>query len=302
MAVFNKIALIGIGLIGSSIARVARERAIANTIAISSRSQQTLDEAHTLNLGDEYNTDAAQIVKDADLVILCTPVGVVGNITGVIADYLKPGSIISDVGSVKVSVIQQMLPHIPDGVNFVPAHPVAGTEKSGPKHGFPTLFDNRWCILTPTPKAEKSAIEALSDFWQACGSNIEIMDAEHHDKVLAITSHLPQLIAYNIVGTADDLEAVTNSEVVKYSAGGFRDSTRLAASDPTMWRDVCLHNKEAILEMLARFSEDLSAMQRAVRWADGDTLFDMFTRTRKIRRDIIDAGQEIDAPNFGRDD
>jgi cyclohexadieny/prephenate dehydrogenase len=302
MAVFNKIALIGIGLIGSSIARVVRERSIANIIAISTRSQQTLDEARALDLGDDYDTDPAKIVKDADLVILCTPVGVVGKVAQAISDHLKPGSIISDVGSVKVSIIEQMLPHIPDGVNFIPAHPVAGTEKSGPSHGFSTLFDNRWCILTPVRNASDSAVGELKEFWQACGSNIEIMDAEHHDRVLAITSHLPQLIAYNIVGTADDLETITNSEVIKYSAGGFRDSTRLAASDPTMWRDVCLHNKEAILEMLARFSEDLSAMQRAVRWADGDTLFDMFTRTRNIRRQIIDAGQEIDAPNFGRDD
>jgi len=302
MAVFNKIALIGIGLIGSSIARVVRERSIANKIAISTRSQQTLDEAIALNLGDEYHTDPTKIVEDADLVILCTPIGVVGKITRAISTHLKPGSIISDVSSVKVSVIEQMLPHIPDGVNFIPAHPVAGTEKSGPKHGFPTLFDNRWCILTPVESSSDKAIELLKEFWQACGSNIEIMEAEHHDRVLAITSHLPQLIAYNIVGTADDLETVTNSEVIKYSAGGFRDSTRLAASDPTMWRDVCLHNKEAILEMLARFSEDLSAMQRAVRWADGEALFDIFTRTRNIRREIIDAGQEIDVSNFGRDE
>ena len=302
MAVFNKIALIGIGLIGSSIARVVRERAIANIIAISTRSQQTLDEARALDLGDIYDIDPANIVKDADLVILCTPVGAVGKVAEAISDYLKPGCIISDVGSVKVSIIEQMQPHIPEGVNFIPAHPVAGTEKSGPAHGFSTLFDNRWCILTPVANVSDSAVAALTEFWQACGSNIEIMDAAHHDRVLAITSHLPQLIAYNIVGTADDLEAVTNSEVIKFSAGGFRDSTRLAASDPTMWRDVCLHNKEAILEMLARFSEDLSAMQRAVRWADGDTLFDMFTRTRNIRRQIIEAGQEIDVPNFGRDD
>jgi cyclohexadieny/prephenate dehydrogenase len=302
MILFEKVALIGIGLIGSSISRVIRERGIAKTIAISTRSQQTLDAARALNLGDEYHCDPAIVVADADLVILCTPVGVVGKIAETIAANLKPGSIVSDVGSVKVSIMEQMLPHIPAGVNFIPAHPVAGTEKSGPQHGFSTLFDNRWCILTPPPDTEQSAIEALSAFWQACGSNVEIMDAEHHDRVLAITSHLPQLIAYNIVGTADDLEAVTNSEVIKFSAGGFRDSTRLAASDPTMWRDVCLHNKEAILEMLARFSEDLSAIQRAVRWADGDTLFEMFTRTRKIRRDIIEAGQETDAPNFGRDE
>ncbi len=301
MAIFNKIALIGIGLIGSSIARVVRERSIADIIAISTRSQQTLDAARELQLGDEYNIDATAIVSDADLIILCTPVGVIGNVLEGFTDHLKPGAIVSDVGSVKMSVLEQMQPHIRDGIHLIPAHPVAGTEKSGPQNGFATLFDNRWCILTPPHSANKAAIEKLSLFWQACGSNIEIMDAAHHDRVLAITSHLPQLIAYNMVGTADDLETVTNSEVIKYSAGGFRDSTRLAASDPTMWRDVCLHNKDAILEMLTRFSEELSAMQKAVRWGDGDALFEMFTRTRNIRRDIIDAGQETDVPNFGRD-
>ena len=302
MAIIEKIALIGIGLIGSSIARVVRERSIANRIAIASRSSDTIEQARALELGDEYSTDPTSIVGDADLVILCTPVGVIGKVTRAIADNLKPGAIISDVSSVKVSVIEQMQPHIPPGVHFISAHPVAGTEKSGPQNGFSTLFDNRWCILTPGPENDSAAVDTLSEFWRACGSNVELMDAGHHDRVLAITSHLPQLIAYNIVGTADDLETVTNSEVIKYSAGGFRDSTRLAASDPTMWRDVCLHNKDAILEMLTRFSEELSAMQKAVRWADGETLFDMFTRTRNIRRDIIDAGQEIDVSNFGRNE
>ena len=302
MAIFEKIALIGIGLIGSSIARVVREREIANTIAISTRSQETLDAARDLNLGDEYSIDACKIVADADLVILCTPIGVIGKITKSIAGNLKPGAIISDVSSVKLSIVEQMQSHVPDTVHLVPAHPVAGTEKSGPQNGFSTLFDERWCILTPPQGADKQAVDHLSDFWRACGSNIEIMDAAHHDRVLAITSHLPQLIAYNMVGTAGDLETVTNSEVIKYSAGGFRDSTRLAASDPTMWRDVCLHNKDAILEMLARFSEELSAMQRAVRWGEADVLFDMFTRTRNIRRDIIDAGQETDVSNFGRNE
>ena len=302
MALFEKIALIGIGLIGSSIARVVRERGIANTIAISTRSQETLDAARDLNLGDEYNIDASKIVDNADLVILCMPIGAIGSVTKSIASSLKPGAIVSDVSSVKESIVEQMQPHVPDNVHLVPAHPVAGTEKSGPENGFSTLFDDRWCILTPPQGTDKQAVDQLSDFWKACGSSIEIMDAAHHDRVLAITSHLPQLIAYNMVGTAGDLETVTNSEVIKYSAGGFRDSTRLAASDPTMWRDVCLHNKDAILEMLARFSEELSAMQRAVRWGEADVLFDMFTRTRNIRRDIIDAGQESDVSNFGRNE
>ncbi len=302
MALFEKIALIGIGLIGSSIARVVRERGIANTIAISTRSQETLDAARDLNLGDEYNIDASKIVDNADLVILCMPIGAIGSVTKSIASSLKPGAIVSDVSSVKKSIVEQMQPHVPDNVHLVPAHPVAGTEKSGPENGFSTLFDDRWCILTPPQGTDKQAVDQLSDFWKDCGSSIEIMDAAHHDRVLAITSHLPQLIAYNMVGTAGDLETVTNSEVIKYSAGGFRDSTRLAASDPTMWRDVCLHNKDAILEMLARFSEELSAMQRAVRWGEADVLFDMFTRTRNIRRDIIDAGQESDVSNFGRNE
>lgn len=302
MPVFDKIALIGIGLIGSSIARIVRERSLATTIAISTRSPETLQTAKDLKLGDEYHLDAAEIVKDADLVILCVPVGVLGDVLKSVAANLKKGAIVSDVGSVKVSVLEQMLPHTPEGVHLIPAHPVAGTEKSGPENGFASLFNNRWCILTPPEGADQEAIDKLSRFWRECGSNIEIMGAVHHDRVLAITSHLPQLISYNIVGTADDLETVTNSEVIKYSAGGFRDATRLAASDPTMWRDVCLHNKDAILEMLARFSEDLSAMQRAVRWGDGETLFKMFTRTRAIRREIIDAGQEDDVSNFGRND
>lgn len=300
MPVVKKLALIGIGLIGSSIARVVRERSIADKIAISTRSQETLNSAQELNLGDEYDIDASNIVKDADIIILCVPVGVVGAVMHAIAEHLKPGAIVSDVGSVKASIIEQMQPHTPKGIHLIPAHPVAGTEKSGPEHGFSTLFDNRWCILTPPQGADANAVDKLSQFWQACGSDIEIMDAEHHDKVLAITSHLPQLISYNMVGTADDIENVTDSEVIKFSAGGFRDSTRLASSDPTMWRDVCLHNKDAILEMLSRFSEELSAMQRAVRWGDGDKLFEMFTRTRNIRQQIIDAGQETDVDNFGR--
>jgi len=217
-----------------------------------------------------------------------------------IADHLKPGAILTDVGSVKAAVVAMITPHVPDGVHFVPGHPIAGTEHSGPDAGFAELFENRWCILTPDASASAEAVDRLAAFWQACGSHINQMDPDHHDLVLAITSHLPQLISYNIVGTADDLETVTKSEVIKYSAGGFRDFTRLAASDPTMWRDICLHNKDAILEMLARFSEDLSAMQRAIRWGDGEALFDLFSRTRSIRKSIIEAGQETAAADFGR--
>jgi cyclohexadieny/prephenate dehydrogenase len=228
------------------------------------------------------------------------PVGASESVAIAIRDHLKPGAIVTDVGSTKASVIAQMAPHMPAGVHFIPGHPLAGTEKSGPDAGFAELFANRWCILTPLEGTDPDALTKLSEFWRACGSNIDTMDPQHHDMVLAIVSHLPHIIAYNIVGTADDLEAVTKSEVIKYSASGFRDFTRLAASDPTMWRDVCLHNKDAILEMLARFSEDLASLQRAVRWGDGDKLFDLFTRTRAVRRSIIDAGQEVDAPDFGR--
>jgi cyclohexadieny/prephenate dehydrogenase len=213
---------------------------------------------------------------------------------------LKPGAIVSDVGSTKASVINQMKPHMPDGVHFIAGHPVAGTEYSGPDAGFATLFEGRWCILTPTPDADPVQVARLRHFWEMLGSRVEEMDAEHHDKVLAIVSHLPHIIAYNIVGTAEDLETVTESEVIKYSASGFRDFTRLAASDPVMWRDVCLHNKDAILEMLSRFSEDLAYLQRAIRWGEGDKLFELFTRTRDVRRSIIEAGQDVAAPNFGR--
>ncbi len=297
---FDRIALVGIGLIGSSLARVARRENLAGHIAISTRSEKTLSRAKELGLGDSYTADAAEAAKDAGLVIVSVPVGSSGVVAQEIASALKPGAIVTDVGSTKRSVIAQMSPHIPDGVHFIPGHPLAGTEKSGPDAGFAELFENRWCIFTPLPDTDAGALEKLSEFWRRCGSNIDTMDPDHHDMVLAIVSHLPHIIAYNIVGTADDLEAVTKTEVIKYSASGFRDFTRLAASDPTMWRDVCLHNKDAILEMLARFSEDLAALQRMIRWGEGDKLFDLFTRTRAIRRSIIEAGQDIDAPDFGR--
>ncbi|UCI30188.1 prephenate/arogenate dehydrogenase family protein [Mesorhizobium sp. B4-1-4] len=297
---FEKIALVGIGLIGSSLARVIRREGLARHVAISTRSVATLKRAEELGLGDSYTTDAKEAVRDADLVIVSVPVGSSGAVAQEIAPALKKGAILTDVGSTKASVIAQMQPHVPDGVHFIPGHPLAGTEKSGPDAGFADLFDNRWCIFTPLPGTDPGALERLSEFWRRCGANIDTMDSQHHDMTLAIVSHLPHIIAYNIVGTADDLESVTKTEVIKYSASGFRDFTRLAASDPTMWRDVCLHNKDAILEMLARFSEDLAFLQRAIRWGDGDKLFDLFTRTRAVRRSIIEAGQDIDAPDFGR--
>lgn len=297
---FEKIALIGIGLIGSSIARVIKEKGLARSVVISSRSEATLKRAEELGLGTAYVLSAAEAVRDADLVIVSVPVGSSGDVAEVIAGSLKPGAIVTDVGSTKASVVAQMKPHMPDNVHFIPGHPIAGTEKSGPDAGFAELFEGRWCILTPLPGTDMAAKEKLAAFWKSLGSMVDEMDPEHHDKVLAIVSHLPHIIAYNIVGTADDLQMVTESEVIKYSASGFRDFTRLAASDPTMWRDVCLHNKDAILEMLARFSEDLASLQRAIRWSDGEKLFDLFTRTRAIRRSIIEAGQDIELADFGR--
>jgi cyclohexadieny/prephenate dehydrogenase len=298
--VFQRLALIGIGLIGSSIALAARRGNLARHIAVSTRSAETLRRAEELALGDSYHAEAAEAVRDADCVILCIPVGAYGAVTRAISGALKLGAIVSDVGSVKASVIAEVQPLLPAGIHFVPAHPVAGTEYSGPGAGFAELFDNRWCILTPPPETDRQAVAKMLDFWRRMGSNVEVMNAEHHDLVLAITSHVPHLIAYNIVGTAADLETVTRSEVMKFSAGGFRDFTRIAASDPTMWRDVFLNNREAVLEMLGRFTEDLTALQRLIRYGEGDKLFELFTRTRAIRRGIIAAGQETAAPDFGR--
>ncbi|MDR7145598.1 prephenate/arogenate dehydrogenase family protein [Rhizobium sp. BE258] len=297
---FDRIALIGIGLIGSSIAHDVKRLGIAKEVVISTRSADTLKRAEELGLGDRYLQSAAEAVKGADLVIVSVPVGASGSVAKEIAATLMPGAIVTDVGSTKASVIAQMQPHIPEGVHFIPGHPLAGTEKSGPDAGFAGLFEQRWCIFTPVAGTDPAALAKLRHFWEALGARVDEMDPQHHDKVLAIVSHLPHIIAYNIVGTADDLEAVTESEVIKYSASGFRDFTRLAASDPTMWRDVCLHNKDAILEMLSRFSEDLAYLQRAIRWGEGDKLFELFTRTRAIRRSIIQAGQDVDAPDFGR--
>ena len=300
MPMFRRVALVGIGLIGSSLARAIRERALADEIVVSSRSAETLAEAERLGLGDRYERDAGAAVEGADLVVVSVPVGASGAVAEAIGPSLAPGAILSDVGSTKASVIEQMRAHVPEGVHFVPGHPIAGTERSGPEAGFSTLFEGRWCILTPLDGTDAEAVARLRLFWEALGSNVEEMDPHHHDRVLAIVSHLPHIIAYNIVGTADDLETVTEGEVIKYSASGFRDFTRLAASDPTMWRDVCLHNSSAILEMLSRFSEDLASLQRAIRWGDGDALHAMFSRTRAVRRSIVEAGQEVDAPDFGR--
>lgn len=299
-AMFQRVALIGLGLIGSSLAHAMRRKTLAGEITGFARSEATRDKARELGLADTIFPSAKEAVEGADLVILCSPVGTYAALAEEIAPALKPGAILTDVGSVKGAVVRDVGGHVPDGVHFIPGHPIAGTEQSGPESGFAELFINRWCILTPVPGSDPAAVERLAEFWRACGSNVETMTPEHHDLVLAITSHLPHLIAYNIVSTAADLEEVTSSEVIKYSAGGFRDFTRIAASDPTMWRDVFLNNREAVLEMLGRFSEDLSALQRAIRWGDGDTLFNIFTRSRQIRRGIIAAGQDTAAPDFGR--
>ncbi len=297
---FDRLCLVGVGLIGSSIALRARKEGLAKEIVATARSQATRDTVLRLGLADRVFETAGEAVEGADLVILCAPVGSFAGIAAEIGPRLAPGAIVSDVGSVKQAVVDDVGPHIPAGVHLVPGHPVAGTENSGPEAGFAELFDGRWCILTPPAGADPAATERLLAFWQALGSRTEVMEARHHDLVLAITSHVPHLIAYNIVGTAADLETVTQSEVIKFSAGGFRDFTRIAASDPTMWRDIFLNNKEAVLEMLGRFTEDLTALQRAIRWGDGDTLFNLFTRTRAIRREVIDAGQETPAADFGR--
>lgn len=299
-APLDRLAIVGTGLIGSSIARAAREYGLARRIAVADAAESHRAEAAALGLADEVHADAADAVRDADLVVLCVPLGAYAAVAAHIGPALKAGAIVSDVGSCKQSVIRDVTPHLPAGVAFVPGHPVAGTEHSGPKAGFASLFRGRWCILTPEPGTDPATVETVKAFWAGMGSRVEMMEARHHDLVLAITSHVPHLIAYNIVGTADDMETVTQSEVIKYSAGGFRDFTRIAASDPTMWRDVFLNNREAVLEMLGRFTEDLIALQRAIRWGEGDALFDLFTRTRTIRRAIIDAGQETDAPDFGR--
>jgi cyclohexadieny/prephenate dehydrogenase len=299
---FDRLALIGVGLIGSSIARAARGLSIVNTIVGSDRDVATRRRISELGLADEVVESAAAAVADADLVIVSVPIGACGAVAENIGPHLKPGSIVSDVGSVKAAVVRDMAPHLPAGVHFIPGHPVAGTEDSGPDAGFAELFINRWCILTPSKDVDQSAIDRLTQFWKAFGASVEIMSPEHHDLVLAVTSHVPHLIAYNIMGTAFDLRLVTESEILKYSAGGFRDFTRIAASDPTMWRDIFLHNRDAVLEVLGRFNEDLATLTRAVRNGDGDTLFNVFAARRAIRRGMIQFILDSPAPDFQRAD
>ena len=288
---FERVALIGIGLIGSSLARLIKRDGLAAHIVANARTQATLDKVVELRIADSVATDLAEAVAGADLVVICSPLGTYQTIGAAIKDHLADGAIVSDVGSVKAMVLRDLKPLLPSHVHLVPAHPVAGTEHSGPEAGFANLFDGHWCILTPAPDVDTDAVDRVGELWRRAGMKVDVMDAAHHDLVLAVTSHLPHLIAYNIVGTADDLAAVTKSEVIKYAAGGFRDFTRIAASDPVMWRDVFLNNREAVLEMLGRFTEDLAALQRAIRWGDGEALHDLFERTRAIRRGIIDAGQ-----------
>ena len=297
--IYNRVALVGLGLIASSMFWAMKRAGVAGEVTGYARSPETRATAREIGLCDRICDSAAEACEGADLVVLCVPVGAMGAVAAEIAPVLKAGAVVSDVGSVKRAVIDAIAPHLPDGVHFVPAHPLAGTEQSGPTSGFAELFDNRWCLLTPE-NAAPDAVADLRAFWETLGAKVDEMEVEHHDLVLAVTSHTPHLIAYTMVGVADDLSRVTDSEVVNFSAAGFRDFTRIAASDPTMWRDVFLNNKEATLEILGRFTEELFALQRAIRQGDGDHLHDYFTRTRAIRRGIIEAGQDTDAPNFGR--
>ena len=290
---FDRVALIGIGLIGSSIARVMRRDGLAGTIVACARTDETLNTVRALGIADETTKDPAEAARNADLVMICTPISTYGAIAAAIAPALKQGAIVTDVGSVKAAAIKAVMPHLPDGTHFVPGHPIAGTENSGPEAGFDTLFEGRWFLITPPPGSDQAAIDKVAELWTRAGSNIDYLEPEHHDQVLAITSHLPHLIAYTIVGTATDLEDHIKSEVVKYSASGFRDFTRIAASDPVMWRDIFIANRDAVLEMLGRLSEDLAGLQRAIRIGDGDTLEALFRRTQEIRRGVVEAGQHI---------
>ncbi|MCG6883202.1 MAG: prephenate/arogenate dehydrogenase family protein [Silicimonas sp.] len=298
--IYQRVALIGLGLIASSMAHAMRRDGLAGSIAGTARSAETREIAREIGFCDDVFDTAAEAVADADLIILAVPVGAMADVSREIGPHLKPGSTVTDVGSVKGAVIQAVSPHMPHGVHFIPGHPLAGTEHSGPRSGFAELFERRWTILTPVEGTDEEAVAKLRAFWEAIGAHVDTMDPDHHDLVLAVTSHCPHLIAYTMVGVADDLRRVTDSEVIKYSAAGFRDFTRIAASDPTMWRDVFLSNKEATLEILGRFTEELFALQRAIRTGDGEHLFDYFTHTRAIRRGIIEAGQDTDAPDFGR--
>ncbi|MDC0095978.1 prephenate/arogenate dehydrogenase family protein [Amylibacter sp.] len=297
---YDKVTLIGLGLIASSMGHAMKKIGLANEIVGFSQTKETRDISLDIGFVDSVAETIEEAVAGADLIVLSVPVGAMAEVAKKIGPKLKLGATITDVGSVKKSVIDMVKPHIPAGVHFIPGHPLAGTEQSGPKSGFPELFKNRWCILTPLENCNEVARNKLEQYWEALGANVEFMDAEHHDLVLAVTSHAPHLIAYTMVGVADDLGRVTDKEVINFSAAGFRDFTRIAASDPTMWRDVFLHNKEATLEILGRFTEELFDLQRAIRRGDGDQLFEYFDRTRAIRRSIIDAGQDTEAANFGR--
>ncbi|SPH16964.1 Prephenate dehydrogenase [Defluviimonas aquaemixtae] len=297
--IYERVALIGLGLIASSMGHAMKKWGLATTVTGHAKTELTRTSALELGFCDEVFASAAEAVRDADLVVLAVPVGAMEGVATEIGPHLKPGATVTDVGSVKQAVIEAVAPNIPEGVHFIPGHPLAGTEHSGPRSGFATLFRNRFCLLIPNGAAPE-AIARLRDYWEGMGANVEEMDAAHHDIVLAVTSHTPHLIAYTMVGVADHLRRVTESEIIKYSAAGFRDFTRIAASDPTMWRDVFLTNKEATLDILGRFTEELFALQRAIRMGDGDELFDYFTRTRAIRRSIIEAGQDTAAPDFGR--
>lgn len=302
--IYDRIAILGAGLIGASIARAAREYGAAGTIALYDANPEVRQRARELGLGEVHDS-AEKAVAKAELVVLCVPVGAMADAIEACKPGLKIGAIVTDVGSVKQAVVNALAALLPTYVYFVPGHPIAGTEHSGPDAGFATLFQNRWHILTPLPEDDReayaAAVEQVAEFWRALGANVERMDPARHDVVLAVTSHLPHLIAFNIVAMAEDLENVTESEVVKFSASGFRDFTRIAASDPTMWRDVFLNNRDAVLEVLGRFSEDLAALQRAIRWGEGDALYDLFDRARRMRREVIEAGQETPAPNWGRE-
>lgn len=300
MLPFARVAVIGMGLIGSSLTRAIRAKLPTVHLSVHDADPAVRERVVDLDLADDVTDTAGAAVIDADLVILAVPVLAMMKVAAAIAADLPAGCVVSDTGSVKGSVLADLSEALPEGIAIVPAHPVAGTEQSGPDAGFATLFDARWCILTPAVDADAFAVARVTEFWTRLGARVEVMTPEHHDLVLAVTSHLPHLIAYSIVGTASDLESVTRSEVIKYSAGGFRDFTRIAASDPVMWRDVFLSNKDAVLDVLQRFSEDLTALQRAIRWGDGDYLEALFSRTRAVRRGIVDEGQDTGDADFGR--
>ncbi|MBV9812165.1 MAG: prephenate/arogenate dehydrogenase family protein [Acetobacteraceae bacterium] len=289
---FRRLALLGIGLIGSSVARAARERGdLAAEIVANARTQATLDRVAELGIADRVESDPARAVAGADCVMLCAPVGAYAALAAAISPHMQEDAILTDVGSTKQSVIRDVGPLVPAGVHFVPAHPVAGTEFSGPDAGFATLFEGRWCLLTPPAGTDPDAVERMAEFWRRCGSEVEVMEPAHHDRTLAIVSHLPHLLAFTICGTADDLADESRQQVLKFAASGFRDFTRIAASDPVMWRDVFLNNREALLEMLARFTEDAQAMARAVRWGDASYIEDKIHRGRAIRRNLIEIKQ-----------